>query len=454
MSTVEFALTAKQSEAQELLNGPAKHVMLAGGSRSGKTLLIVRKLIQRALKAPGSRHAVLRFRFGHCKQSIVHGTYPAVRKMCFPQIPYAENEINHSDWFARLPGGSEIWFGGLDDKERVEKILGNEYASIFLNECSQIPYSSRNMAVTRLAQKIHDNATGQPLRLKMYYDENPPDKGHWTYRMFKTKVDPETHAELPEPQNYGFMQLNPRDNLENLPADYLKQLESLPPRLRKRFLEGEFRDASPNALFSDETIECWRNIDRELPDMLRIVVAVDPSGADDEDNIDNDEIGIVVCGLGIDGNGYVLEDLTCKVGPEKWGKVAANAFERHAADRIVAEVNFGGAMVGAVIRGARVNTPFRPVNASRGKVVRAEPISLLFEKGKIRMAGIFRELEDELTAFTTHGYMGENSPNRADAMIWGMTDLFPELVKEEPTKPSAPQQVFVRHRGPNSWMRT
>lgn len=449
----EFALTAKQHEAQELLNGPATHVMLAGGSRSGKTVLITRKIIQRALKAPGSRHAILRFRFGHCVQSMVHGTYPWVRKTCFPQIPFVKEEVNHSSWFATLPGGSEIWFGGLDDKDRVEKILGNEYASIFLNECSQVPYGSRNTAVTRLAQKVNDNATGKPLRLKMYYDENPPDKGHWTYKLFKTHQDPESNQFVLDAKDYGFMQLNPRDNLENLPDNYIKTLEALPARLRKRFLDGEFRDAAPNALFSEEILEKWRNIDHELPDMLRIVVAVDPSGADDEDNTDNDEIGIVVCGLGIDGNGYVLEDLTCKAGPGVWGKVATQAFERHAADRVVAETNFGGAMVGFVIRAARPNTPFRPVTASRGKVVRAEPISSLMESGKIRMAGIFTEMEDELCGFTTHGYMGENSPNRADAMIWGMSDLFPQLTKPE-QEIKLPPPVHIHQRGRNSWMRT
>lgn len=448
----EFHLTPKQEEAQELLNGPAQHVMLAGGSRSGKTVLIVRKIIQRALKAPGSRHAIMRFRFGHCIQSIVHGTYPWVRKNCFPQIPWTPKEINHSAWFATLPGGSEIWFGGLDDKERVEKVLGNEYASMMLNECSQIPFASRNMAVTRLAQKVQDNATGKPLRLKMYYDENPPDKGHWSYKLFKTHQDPDSKQMLPDADNYAFMQLNPRDNLENLPTEYLKTLESLPMRLRKRFLEGEFRDAAPNALFSDEVMERWRVIDQELPEMLRIVVAVDPSGADDGDNVDNDDIGIMVCGLGIDGNGYVLEDLTCRAGPGTWGRVATQAFERHAADRIVAEINFGGAMVGAVIRSARARTPFRPVTASRGKVVRAEPISTLMESGKIRMAGFFRELEDELTGFTTYGYMGDHSPNRADAMIWAFTDIFPELTKPEDIKP-APAAQFIHRPSPNGWMR-
>ena len=446
-----FELTPKQHEANELLASEATHIMLAGGSRSGKTFLFVRAIILRALRAPGSRHAILRFRFSQAKQAIAMDTLPKVMRLCFPDVSY---EINKSDWFARLPGGSEIWIGGLDDKERTEKILGLEFVTILLNECSQITYTARNMAVTRLAQQVSAVTTGYkdpfPLPLKMYYDENPPDKGHWTYKLFKTKQDPETKQFLKEPDNYAFMQINPRDNTINLSADYIKTLEEMPARMRKRFLEGEFRDMAPNALFVDETIEKWRALDN-LPEMLRIVVAVDPSGADDEDNADNDDIGIVVCGLGIDGNAYVLEDLTCKAGPATWGRVAAQAFDRHQADRIVAEVNFGGAMVRNVIHTARPRTPFRAVTASRGKIVRAEPVSALCETGKVRMGGNFPALEEELYGFTTNGFMGEHSPNRADAMMWGISDLFPELLKH---KEEAPQVILPQVVRPakTAWM--
>ncbi len=445
---MSFAWTDKQTEALELLGRGGTHTLLAGGSRSGKTFTLVSSLVSRALRAPGSRHAILRFRFGHVKQSIVHDTFPAVMARVFPSCPY---EINKTDWFATFPNMSELWFGGLDDKQRTEKILGTEFSTIMLNECSQIPYTSRNMALTRLAQLVTDKTTGDPLPLKMYYDENPPDKGHWTYKLFKLHQDPDSRQAL-DPAQYQFMQLNPRDNTQNLSASYIETLESLPPRLRKRFLDGEFRDAAANALFSDEVIERWRVIDQQLPDMLRVVVAVDPSGCGDEDNADNDEIGIVVCGLGVDGNGYVLEDLTCRAGPGVWGKVATNAFERNMADRIVAEVNYGGAMVQAVIRASRPRTPFRPVTATRGKAVRAEPVSALMEAGKIRMAGVFRDLEDELTSFTTNGYMGERSPNRADAMIWACADIFPELCKDQTPK-DEPKPVIIQRRGPTDWMR-
>jgi PBSX family phage terminase large subunit len=191
-----FKLTAKQQEANELLASPSTHIMLAGGSRSGKTFLIMRAKVIRRLMAPGSRGATLRFRYGHVKQSVVMDTFPKVMKLCFPKVEY---ELNKSDSFARFPGGSEEWFAGLDDKERTEKILGAEYADIFLNECSQIAYSSRNMAVTRLAQAVKNTVTGKPLPMKMYYDENPPDKGHWTYKLFKTKTDPDTRQSLGDP---------------------------------------------------------------------------------------------------------------------------------------------------------------------------------------------------------------------------------------------------------------
>src|SRR6185312_6225335 len=103
-----FKLTAKQAAANGLLASPARHIMLFGGSRSGKTFLIVRAIIVRALKAPSSRHVSLRFRFGHIKSSIVYDTFPKVMKLCFPSVDY---ELSKSDWFVRFPNEAEYWFG-------------------------------------------------------------------------------------------------------------------------------------------------------------------------------------------------------------------------------------------------------------------------------------------------------------------------------------------------------
>ena len=422
-------LTAKQEEAQKVLAGNATHLMLFGGSRSGKTFLLTRNVVMRALKAPQSRHAILRFRFNAIKASIVMDTFPKVMSICFPGVNYT---LSKTDWFAELENGSQIWFGGLDDKERTEKILGMEFATIYLNECSQIPQGSRDIAVTRLAQQVTQvigNRQDRPLKPRMYYDCNPPSKVHWSYRMFVEKRDPETKKSLANPEDYACFQINPQDNAENISAGYLETLQNLSSRLQKRFLKGEFADANPNALFHEEDIDKWRSLDGKQPDFVRVVVAVDPSGSGDVDNADNDAIGIVVCALGTDGNAYLLEDCTVKAGPATWGKIAADAYERHSADVIVGETNYGGEMVRHTIQTARPRTPYKAVSATRGKVVRAEPISALYEQGKVRHAGEFPELEDELVAFSTVGYMGERSPNRADAMIWALTELFPGLTK-------------------------
>lgn len=433
--TSSFKLTPRQQEAQRVFASGAKHVLLVGGSRSGKTFLIVRNLVMRALKAPNSRHAMFRFRFNSIKSSVVLDTFPKVMRLCFPGVSY---KLDKTDWYVTFENGAQLWFGGLDDKDRTEKILGMEFATIALNECSQIPYPSRNMALTRLAQQVEQVIEGRdpvPLRPKMYYDENPPSKAHWSYRLFVQKIDPESKQALPTPDDYAHFFMNPRDNKENISEDYLQTLEGMSARMRLRFLEGKFGDAISGALFSDEDIEIWRETgDKVLPEMVRVVVAVDPSGSDDADNADNDEIGIVVAGLGVDGNAYVLEDCSVKAGPATWGKVVTDAFDRHEADTTVGETNYGGAMVKHVIQTARSQTPFVKVTATKGKHVRAEPFSALYGQGKVRHVGRFHELEEELTAFTTYGYVGGDSPNRADALIWALAALFPAIVNPRKQK--------------------
>ncbi len=434
-----FKFTDKQLEAQRgILSGPAKHICLFGGSRSGKTFLLTRNTIVRAQKADNSRHGIFRFRYNAVKTSIMMDTFPKVMRLCFDGVDY---ELNKTDGFVLFENSSEIWFGGLDDKERTEKILGQEFATIYLNECSQIPYESRNMVMTRLAQSVTQHIEGVPdkeLMTRFFYDCNPPSKAHWTYKIFILKVDPETKKPLDNQDDYASMQINPIHNLANLSSGYIETLKGLSARGKRRFVDGEFADATPNALFNEDDVDKWRVLDGIVPTLIRVVVAVDPSGSGDVDNADNDEIGIVVGGLGIDGNAYLLEDCTVKCGPATWGSVATTAFDRHQADCVVGEVNYGGAMVNHVIQTARPRTPYKQVTASRGKAVRAEPFSALYEQGKIRHVGYFRELEDELVAFSTYGYTGGGSPNRADAWIWALAELFPGIILPRDRKYLAP----------------
>lgn len=426
----EFSLTLKQEDAMSLLRSDAEHILLEGGARSGKTLLLCRAVAIRAMKAPDSRHAILRFRFNHVKNSVVLDTWPKMMRLCFPGIKF---RINKTDWYAEFENGSQVWFGGLDDKERSEKILGMEFVTIYLNECSQIPQASRDIVITRLAQQVDQNISGRPvipLKPRMYHDANPPKKSHWLYKLFHKKLDLDTGKLIDNPENYVHFKINPKDNIENLSAGFMKTLAGLSARLRKRFEDGDYADVTENALFSDDDFEKWRVLgSAQLPQMTRIVVAVDPSGSGDIDNEHNDAIGICAAGLGVDGNGYLLADATVKAGPATWGRIATDLYDTLGANCIVGEINYGGAMVEHVIQTARSKTPYKMVTATRGKHVRAEPLSALYEQGRIRHVGYYPELESELVDFTVNGYVGENSPNRADALVWAFTELFGAIVR-------------------------
>lgn len=406
-----------QKAALRLLNGPQRYTCLAGGTRSGKTFLIVRALIERALKENNSRHAILRFRANAARASIALDTLPRVAKLCFPELKLKERR---QDGYFAFPNGSRIWIGGLDDKERVEKILGLEYASVFLNEASQIPYSSALIAFTRLAQPTRE------IQQHGFVDLNPTGKTHWTNLLFGEKRDPVSKQLLKDPEKYQRAFLNPLDNARNLSQEFLASLENLPEKQRKRFYEGVYIDEIDDALWNFEVIESHRCAVEDIPEEKRasVVVALDPSGAAGRDDLSADEIGIIVAARGVDGDGYILADLSCREAPVVWGRRAVTAFHEYRADCIVAESNFGGEMVRATIHAADRNVPVRLVTASRGKVVRAEPISLRYAQGEVHHAGRFGKLEDQLCAFSATGYAGAGSPDHADAAIWALTHLF------------------------------
>jgi phage terminase large subunit-like protein len=421
--------TARQREAQELLNGQQRHTLLVGGARSGKTTLLVHEIVDRALRGDASRHAILRFRANAARPSIALDTLPKVLRLFGAKAPFKHHR---TDGYFTVGNDSEIWIAGLDDQARVEKILGKEYATIFLNECSQIPYASALVALTRLAQVV------EGLPQAAYYDLNPTSKGHWTNILFGEKRDPISRLPLDEPEDYVRMFLNPRDNAENLSENYLKSLERLPERQRKRFYEGVYIDELDGALFSYETIARGRVAEIAPARRRRIVVAVDPSGAASRDDEGADEIGIVVAARGDDDHAYVLADRSLRDAPAAWGRAAVQAYHEFSADRVVAEENFGGEMVRFVIRAADANLPVHMVSASRGKVLRAEPVSALYEQGLVHHVGRFAVLEDQLCALTTAGYRGEGSPDHADALVFAITELM--------LKDSAPILEFYRRQ--------
>lgn len=409
-----FRLTRKQQEALDLMSGPQRHTLLVGGGRSGKTFHIVRSIVIRALRAPGSRHCIWRMRANACRASIQLDTFAKVMRLCFPEIKVTPHVM---DGYVSFPNGSELWFAGLDDKERVEKILGMEFATLYFGECSQIPYSSILLALTRLAQRCDG------LVNRAYYDLNPTTTKHWTYSLFVEGKDPVSRLKVKNAHQYKWMRMNPEDNMENIDPEYLEMLDNMPERYKARFRKGEYVSDIDGALWTPECLERQRILVTDAPtDYDRVVVAVDPSGCAGDEDSRSDEIGITVCGLKGD-KGYLLADLSGRYSPERWGAVACRAFHEHQADKVIGEINYGGDMVRATVQAQDPNVPFGKVTATRGKVVRADPVSALYEKGLVYHVGEYPLLEEQLLNFSQSGYLGDRSPDRADASIWGFTAL-------------------------------
>jgi phage terminase large subunit-like protein len=221
------------------------------------------------------------------------------------------------------------------------------------------------------------------------------------------------------------------DNSSNLAAPFLKQIEERygGTRLGRQELEGEILDDMPGALWNRELIDLARKQELDQPDYDRIVVAVDPAATSGEEA---DETGIVAVGLATDedGNkrGYVLADRSLRGSPEEWASAAVALYHELDADRIVAEKNQGGEMVSSVLRAVDRNVPVTLVTATRGKIVRAEPVSALYEQGRVHHVGKFDKLEDQMCLFTRDADRSPgNSPDRVDALVWGLTSLFDRI---------------------------
>ncbi len=405
--------TARQDEGWRMLTeGGAKHNMFYGGSRSGKTFLLCGAIAIRADAAPGSRHAIVRQHANAVKTSIGLDTLPKFYRTALGRRPY---RYSKGDGVFHLSNGSEIWLLGLDDAERVDKILGNEYATILFNECSQISYSSIETALTRLAQ----NCPG--LRNKAYYDCNPPGKSHWSYKQFIKKLNPKENRVLDNPNDYAAMLMNPTDNIANLPVDYIDGLKSLSLRQRQRFLEGQFANDIEGSLWKQYWIDDLRVV--SAPELKRIVVAIDPAVTSNEDS---DETGLVVVGLGVDGDFYVLEDGTDKLEPLAWCNKAIQLYRKWNADRIIGEVNQGGDLICSLLKQVDRAVPYQAVRASHGKIARAEPIAALYEPGRVKgvrvhHVGVFERLEEQMTCYNP--LTVKKSPDRMDALVWACTAL-------------------------------
>lgn len=398
--------TEKQKEALGLLGSDSRYMLLYGGSRSGKTFVLIEAIITRALKLR-SRHLILRQHFNHVKQSVWLDTLPRVMDVIWPGLK-GVCKWKGDDYYVILPNKSEIWIGGLDDNDRTEKILGKEYSTIFFNECSQNSYESINIALTRLAEK-------NQLKKRAYFDCNPPRRSHWSYSMFIDLKDPITgllHGNL---NDYQCLLMNPMDNAENIDSNYIEILDKLPPLLRARFKEGQWVSDDKD-IFKNEWIVDSEKY--EESDLVMKVTFVDPANTSKELASESTcESAIVTLGVTYEGIIHELETLHGMWSYKELKDTCVIVHNRH---KNVKNYLFGIEDVGSQkwlasdLSESPYNIPCTLLKPIADKVTRAVAVTDIMAEGRCRVNDQF--LRKQLLEFP-----GDRLKDCVDAYVHALT---------------------------------
>ncbi|GAA0766996.1 phage terminase large subunit [Brevundimonas olei] len=413
----------------------AKFVLSVGGARASKTFGNCILIEDYALTCPGLRVGIFRQTATAARSTLFDLTYREASRTRDPDI-MKTCKINESEMTIEYENGSKIMFFGLEEHNK-ERILGQEFGLIFVNEASEFPsFKSIAFLISRLNQQVK-GPNGFIMPNRFLIDCNPPASSHWTYKLFIEKVQPETGQPLKDPHNYQHILMNPADN-KSLSADYIETLASTYSAAdRRRFIDGQFAMEAEGAMFKMEWIDAARVDSVDDIDFERIVVAVDPATTS---NAGSDETGIAVVGE-FEGEAYLLHDGSMKGSPKAWAAKVNELYDRYQADLVVYESNQGGEMVADVLRQHNPNLPVKAVHASRGKEIRAEPVAHLYEEGKVHHVGEFKKLEEQICLFTKGFNRRKNgSPDRLDALVWGIT----ELMLKEKRKPQKAIQATAQ----------
>jgi phage terminase large subunit-like protein len=237
------------------------------------------------------------------------------------------------------------------------------------------------------------------------------------------------------------------DNAANLPEAFFRKIirKYRGTRLGRQEIEAQILEDAPGALWSHAQLDALRV--GTMPDLRELVIAVDPATTSEEGS---NETGLIVAGVGIDGHGYIIGDLSAQLTPDGWARRAVTEYRERRANKIVGESNQGGDMVSftieTVARDMQVTAHVVLVHASLGKRTRAEPVSALYEQKRVHHVGVFPELEDQMCAWEPG--VAKDSPDRMDALVWGLTELMVERdPKLERTRPAVLQSAFTKFGG-------
>ena len=325
----------------------------------------------------------------------------------------------------RTPGGGVIIFQGMQDHsaESIKSLEGFHLA--WCEEAQTL--SDRSLEMLRPTIR----APGSEL----WFSWNPRSASDPVDRLLRGPEPPRDAVVVRA--NYSDNPFFPAELEEERKLD----LRLKPDRYAHIWL-GEYEPSAVGAIWTRQMLHEGRR--RDMPPLARIVVAVDPATSSGPDA---DMHGIVVCGVGHDGRGYVLDDVSMRGTPSQWATRAVAAMDRYGADAIVIETNQGGQMCKHTLHTVRPFCRVVEVVASRGKHVRAEPIAALYALGRVSHIGTMPELEAQMCQMTAAGFEGEGSPDRVDALVWGMTELFPAVTAAPPPRVSG-----GHHAGDGGWM--
>ena len=380
-----------------------RYLILTGGRGSGKSFAIS-LCLSLAIRSTGYSVLFTRWTMSSAHDSIIPEFKEKIDLLrCPGEYHVTRQDIQHAL-------GSRILFRGIKTSS------GNQTAKLkslqglnawILDEAEEMP-DEKTFDVIDLS--IRDPRRPNLVILCM----NPVHKRHWIYRRFWEGRGIPDIGYNGVKGDATYIHTDYRDNKAHLPANYLHKAEEAKkgdPRRYKSVWLGSWMEEVIGALWSWSMISDHRVEAQDVPELIRVGVGVDPNVSYGEDA---DEAGIVSGGQGKDGHYYILNDASGQMGPADWGRVAVQEFDQRKADKVIGEINQGGALVQENVEKFRPHIPFLAVNASRGKIIRADPIATLYAQGMVHHVGRFPELESEMMS-----YVGPSqaSPNRMDAMV-------------------------------------
>lgn len=383
------------------LVGPQRYKGAYGGRGSGKSHFFAELAVISCAITPGMR--------GVCVREVQKSLKESVKLLIEDKIKTLDLgdqfEVRHE--MIRTPGGGLIAFQGMADHtaESIKSLEGFDWA--YVEEAQSL--TERSLELLR--------PTIRKPGSELWFSWNPRNAADPVDALLRG-MDPPPDASVVN-SNYDNNPYFP----EVLERERVFDYKANPTRYRHIWL-GDYEPQAIGAIWNRQILHQCRV--HEAPSLERIVIAIDPAISAEKGS---NETGIVACGLGSDGRGYVLADDTCVATPEEWARRATVLYDLLDADAIVIETNQGGDMCRATLKAIRPDLPVIEVTATRGKHVRAEPISALYAVNKISHVGTFPELEHQMCMITAEGYHGEGSPDRADALVWALTSLFGKLTQ-------------------------